>query len=133
MEQINVKFKNLSKSSIDPVIPKDGLGSIQIFGYAKDIITSGTTRKISTGLSIILPEGYVGVLSLDPEISSAPWSLVLKNTVHKSNCEDELILEIINAGAYPQKIIQKQPLIRMTIVPSWECTLTKLRAAKVTK
>ena len=126
MEHITVKFKNLSKSSINPVTPKDGIGSIQIIGSTKDIITSGTTRKIKTGLAIIIPEGYIGVMTLDPTIQATPWSLVLKNTIHPSESSEELVLEMINASPYPQKIVQKQALVRIALVADLKCQLEKI-------
>jgi hypothetical protein len=56
MEHVTLTYKKLNSRAFDPIVPKDGIGNIQVIGYIKDIITSGTTKKVHTGISLHIQE-----------------------------------------------------------------------------
>ena len=133
MEHVTLTYKKLNSRAFDPIVPKDGIGNIQVIGYIKDIITSGTTKKVHTGISLHIQEGYRGNVSLDPDMARHPWSLVIKSSFLPSENSDELIFEIVNVGPYPQKIVPGQAIARISVLPMLKTELMQLKKEKKTR
>ena len=74
-----VKIKKLNPNAVIPVYQKKGDGALDLTAISEKWNDNNTMVTYDTGITVEIPEGYVGLLF--PRSSIAKTSLVLSNSV----------------------------------------------------
>ena len=76
---MKVKIKKLIEKAVIPIYAKLGDAGMDLTAITKDDFSNYSYIEYGTGLSIEIPEGYVGLLF--PRSSNSKTSLILSNSV----------------------------------------------------
>lgn len=120
---MKVKIKKLELAAIMPKYASSGAAGADLYNYKEDVlIPSGKTVAIKTGLSIEIPEGYVGLVF-------ARSGLATKNGVAPANkvgvidCDyrGELIVMLYNHSLDDYTVKTGERVAQLVVVPYLQC------------
>lgn len=120
---MKVKIKKLELAAIMPKYASSGAAGADLYNYKEDVfIPSGKTVAIKTGLSIEIPEGYVGLVF-------ARSGLATKNGVAPANkvgvidCDyrGELVVMLYNHSLDDYTVKTGERVAQLVVVPYLQC------------
>lgn len=120
---MKVKIKKLDLAAIMPKYSSSGAAGADLYNYKEDVlIAPGKTVAIRTGLSIEIPEGYVGLIF-------ARSGLATKNGVAPANkvgvidCDyrGELVVMLYNHSDSDYTVKTGERVAQLVVVPYLQC------------
>ncbi len=118
-----MKIKKVLKDSKIPTRGTDGAGAFDMYADTDGTIYPGETMYISLGVSVEIPENYVGMLV--PRSSTGSKGMHLANCVGVADSDFRgfLMANIRNITSDPMIIRRGDRICQMLLVPVWTPTL----------
>lgn len=122
---MNVKIKTLIEDATIPTYGTEGSAGADLYaaGFDKPLpITRGDTAVVHTGISVEIPEGYVGLVfarsGLATKRGLAPANKV---GVIDSDYRGEIMVALYNQGQKLEFVEPRERIAQLVIVPYSKC------------
>jgi dUTP pyrophosphatase len=122
---MEILVKLLDDTARVPIVMREGDAAFDLYASESGVILSGTQKLVSTGIAIVIPHGFVGLI-WDRSGLAAKQSLLTMGGVIDSNYRGEIKVILRNLSdtdyAYAvgdriaQMIIQKHEVASFTVV-----------------
>lgn len=120
MQKVEVKIKKISPNAVLPTYGTENAAGADLSAclFAPITIDPGQTFVVKTGLTMEIPEGYVGLIyarsGLATKRGLAPANKV---GVIDSDYRGEIMVALYNQSELPQKIEPGERIAQLVIVP----------------
>lgn len=126
MNLLKVKIKKLNDNAITPAYGTDFSAGADLYAAdEKTVILPGQTAKISTGIQLEIPEGYVGLIyarsGMAVKRNLAPANKV---GVIDSDYRGEIIVALYNHGDKPETVTQGERVAQIVFTPYFKAEFT---------
>ena len=115
---MEVKIKRIHEDAIIPTFGSEYAAGADLYSIYNTMIYSGNTEVIHTGISIEIPEGYVGLI-----FARSGWAgkrgLAPANKVGvvDSDYRGEILVYLHNHGYSKQEVVKGDRIAQLMIVP----------------
>ena len=118
-----MKVFKLFGDAVLPTVKFRGDAGMDFYAYNNWIIKSHSSEIVATGMGVIVPEGYVGLLK--PKGSS---NHLVGAGVVDSNYRGEILFKIFNPYRMPISIMHGQPIGQMIVLKCLDIEVEEVRA-----
>lgn len=115
---MKINIKKLTESAVLPSYSKENNVVLDIYSDMNCSLEQGQRMAISTGISIEIPDGYVGLTYPISELSKKKGANILSNII-VSTSKEEYKIVLLNTG-YDDFIIRKGDKIAQLLIQSVE-------------
>lgn len=120
---MKIKISKLNSEAIPPVYSSKSAAGADLYNYAGDVVISaGETVMVGTGISMEIPEGYVGLVfarsGLACKQGLAPANKV---GVIDSDYRGEIIVALHNHSQEQKKVLKGERIAQIVITPYLSC------------
>ena len=115
---MNIQISKLHESATIPAI-QNGVSEIMSVGAGMDVNPDGSATFVyKTGLSINIPEGYIGLVTPHENLSTKSFGSTNSVTILKPGDKSELLCRFkLNTTSIPHMYVEGEPIAKLTIVP----------------
>lgn len=120
---MKVKIKKLDLAAIMPKYSSSGAAGADLYNYKEDIlIAPGKTVAVNTGLSIEIPEGYVGLVFARSGLATK-CGVAPANKVGVIDCDyrGELVVKLYNHSLNDYTVKTGERVAQLVVVPYLQC------------
>lgn len=120
---MKVKIKKLSDAAVLPKYSSEGAAGADLYNYESDVtIAPGETAAIGTGLSVEIPDGYVGLVFARSGLASK-HGLAPANKTGVIDCDyrGEIIVMLFNHSSKEYTVKAGERVAQLVIVPYLKC------------
>ncbi|MBQ7598458.1 MAG: dUTP diphosphatase [Clostridia bacterium] len=117
---MKIPVKKLRENAVLPMRASAGAAGADLYACLEEeaVLLPGQTTLIPTGLSLEIPEGYVGLVFARSSVASkrglAPANKV---GVIDSDYRGELMVALFNHGSAPQTVLPNERIAQLVVVP----------------
>lgn len=117
MATIKVKEK-LRASQLPKIVGGNKMVFFSNTGGVSKGVKEGADMFVSTGMKVRVPEGFVALVSMSPEIAKPATGLVLADgmIMLDSSVYEELKIHIFNTSSTTRIVIDRSPLCELILV-----------------
>lgn len=119
---MQLKIKKLNPEAKIPTKGHPGDAGIDFYAVADVVFKAGSQERVHTGVSIEIPEGYVGLI-WDKSSVSFNQGLKVMGGVIDSGFRGELVMSLYNTTNEEQKIEKGHKIAQMIIQKFEDCEL----------
>lgn len=115
---MELKFRKLREDAVEPINSDSGI-SLANIGFTQEFDRSGKMiLAYHTGLSVEIPEGYVGLIFSEPSISQRSLALTDGVGILSSGNDGEIVVKFkITTDALPTIYNKEELIARMIVIP----------------
>lgn len=120
VRRMKIPVKKLRENAVLPMRASAGAAGADLYACLEEeaVLLPGQTTLIPTGLSLEIPEGYVGLVFARSSVASkrglAPANKV---GVIDSDYRGELMVALFNHGSAPQTVLPNERIAQLVVVP----------------
>lgn len=117
---MKIPVKKLRENAVLPMRASAGAAGADLYACLEEeaVLLPGQTTLIPTGLSLEIPEGYVGLVFARSSVASkrglAPANKV---GVIDSDYRGELMVALFNHSSAPQTVLPNERIAQLVVVP----------------
>lgn len=131
MVGLRMKIKKVNPEAKLPIYSTDGAAGCDFYALVDTILEPGKTTKVSTGISLEIPEGYY--LRIEDRSGLAIKGIHKVGGVIDSDYRGEVFVVLINNALEPYKIEKHDRIAQGIISPVLQATFEEVDSLSETK
>ena len=131
MEKREIKIKKVHSDAKVPFYSSEKAAGFDFYSLIDVIIESGKTAKISTGVSLEIPEGYY--LRVEDRSGLAIKGIHKVGGIIDSDYRGEIFIVLHNSGKEPYKIEKHDRIAQGIITPTLRISFEEVKELSETK
>lgn len=113
-----LQIKKLTSTAVIPKRVTPGSAGLDLVCDKRIIISTGTTGLVDTGLSVAIPEGYVGIIKIKSGYAKE-YNVTENAGVIDCDYRGPLKVAIANTSDTPLRVEKGDAIAQLLILPCW--------------